>query len=212
MYQPKHFEESDRVAMAALLHGCPLGLLISLGPAGLVANAIPFILDQEAGERGVFRCPVSKANTQWSQIGTGSEVLVVFQGAQHYVHPGWYETKRETGKVVPTWNYAMVQVRGHARAIADGAWLSRQIRDLTDMMEGRYPTPWSVDDAPVPYIDAQLRGIIGIEISITSMTGKWKVSQNRSEPDRSGVIAGLRSRADGDAAVMADLVAGHRGS
>ena len=206
MYQPPHFNEESPLAMQALIRAFPLGLLITGVDGALMANPIPFVLDSEAGENGVLRCHVARANTQWKQIGDGCDALVVFQGAQHYVHPGWYETKRETGKVVPTWNYAMVQVKGSARVMDDAAWLARQIRDLTEMMEGAYPKPWAVDDAPAPYIDAQMRGIVGIEIMISAMMGKWKVSQNRSDADRSGVIEGLRSMQDEDAHAMADLV------
>jgi transcriptional regulator len=207
MYQQPHFQEDDPLAIGALIRACPLGLLISGGAADLTANAIPILLDPAAGPQGTLRCHVARANSQWREIGKGADVLVVFQGAQHYVHPGWYETKRETGKVVPTWNYIMVQVRGRARAVEDGAWIGRQIRDLTDMMEGNYPKPWAVDDAPASFIEAQMRGIVGIEIAIASMTGKWKVSQNRSEADRKGVVQGLHSRQDDEADAMARLVA-----
>ena len=130
----------------------------------------------------------------------------MFQGAQHYIHPGWYVTKRETGKVVPTWNYTMVQVQGVAHVMDDAQWIGRQIRDLTDLMEGGYPMPWAVDDAPAPFIDAQVRGIVGIEIAITSIIGKWKVSQNRSAADREGVVAGLDALQDEEARAMSRLV------
>lgn len=206
MYQPPHFNEDSPLAMQGLIRAFPLGLLITGAQGELVANPIPFILDPEAQEQGVLRCHVARANPQWKVIGEGLDALVVFQGAQHYVHPGWYETKRETGNVVPTWNYAMVQVKGRARVMDDAAWLSRQIRDLTEMMEGAYPKPWAVDDAPAPYIDAQMRGIIGIEIEIAAMMGKWKVSQNRNEADREGVVEGLRKQSDEEAEAMAALV------
>lgn len=206
MYQPPHFSEDSPLAMQGLIRAFPLGLLITSGDAGVTANPIPFILDLEASEQGVLRCHVARTNSQWKEIGEGLDALVVFQGAQHYVHPGWYETKRETGKVVPTWNYAMVQVKGRARAIEQAPWIARQIRDLTEMMEGAYPKPWAVDDAPAPYIDAQIRGIVGIEITITAMMGKWKVSQNRSEADREGVVEGLRAHQDQEAHDMAMLV------
>lgn len=210
MYQPPHFNEDSPLAMQGLIRAFPLGLLITGVDGALTANPIPFVIDSEAGEHGVLRCHVARANTQWQEIGKeigeGCEALIVFQGAQHYVHPGWYETKRETGKVVPTWNYAMVQVKGRARVMDDAAWLARQVRDLTEMMEGAYPKPWAVDDAPAPYIDAQIRGIVGIEIAITAMMGKWKVSQNRSQSDVEGVIEGLRAQSDEEAKAMASLV------
>lgn len=210
MYQPPHFNEDTPLAMQGLIRAFPLGLLITGVDGALTANPIPFILDPEAHEQGALRCHVARANAQWKEIGKdmddGCDALVVFQGAQHYVHPGWYETKRETGKVVPTWNYAMVQVKGRARVMDDAAWLARQIRDLTEMMEGAYPKPWAVDDAPPPYIEAQIRGIVGIEIAITEMNGKWKVSQNRNDADIEGVIEGLRAQSDEEAATMAALV------
>jgi transcriptional regulator len=207
MYQPEHFKEARAEEITALILHHPLGLLVSHGPHGLEANAIPFQLYQEDGSRHVLRCHVARANQQWKHISAGGEVLVVFQGPQHYIHPGWYETKKETGKVVPTWNYMMAQARGHARAVEDAAWLAKQIRDLTDMMESRYPKAWSVDDAPASFIEAQIRGIVGIEIEVTSMTGKWKVSQNRSAVDRRGVITGLAECGNENALAVADHVA-----
>jgi transcriptional regulator len=133
-------------------------------------------------------------------------VLVVFQGTDHYIHPGWYPTKRENGKVVPTWNYAMVQVHGQARVMDDPVWLGRQIRDLTVMMEGGMPAPWAVDDAPEAFINAQIRGIVGVEISITAMHGKWKASQNRNEADAKGVVDGLNAIETEQASNMAAMV------
>ena len=206
MYQPPHFNEDAPANQYALIRAFPLGLLVTHGASGLVANSIPFLIDPEAGEKGVLRCHVARANQQWKELEGLSEVLVVFQGAQHYVTPSWYETKRETGKVVPTWNYSMVQARGVPRVMDNGEWLGRQIRDLTDMMEGGYTKPWAVDDAPAPFIDAQVRGIVGIEIEITAIAGKWKVSQNRTDADREGVIAGLQAQQDDQAHVMASLV------
>jgi transcriptional regulator len=206
MYEPPHFREPDRATCHALIRARPLGLLISAGHLGLMANPIPFLLDPHAGEQGVLRCHVARANPQWKQFLTPVAALVIFQEHDHYIHPGWYETKRESGKVVPTWNYSMVQVHGNAKAIEDAQWLARQIRDLTGMMEGQYPEPWAVDDAPEPFIAAQIRGIVGIEITITDLRGKWKVSQNRNEADRKGVIEGLSNEGTPSAEAMAELV------
>jgi transcriptional regulator len=206
MYQPPHFRNDDAEALESFIKTHPLGLLICNGLAGLVANAVPFLIDLQAGPRGVLRCHVARANGQWKDIGPGADVLIVFQGAQHYVHPGWYETKRETGKVVPTWNYTMVQVEGRARVMDDDAWLARQIRDVTDMMEGQYPAPWAVHDAPPAFIESQIRGIVGIEIEIVSLMGKWKISQNRNEVDRKGVVQGLAALGTPEAQAMATLV------
>ena len=206
MYEPPHFREADRATCEALVRARPLGLLISHADDGVTANPIPFLLDPQAGENGVLRCHVARANPQWKEFLTPCPVLVVFQGDEHYIHPGWYQTKQDNGKVVPTWNYAMVQIRGQAVVKDEAAWLGRQIRDLTQMMEGQYPDPWAVDDAPEPFIMAQIRGIVGIEITITDLRGKWKVSQNRNEADRQGVIDGLSTQGGPAAEAMAALV------
>ncbi|WP_419953392.1 FMN-binding negative transcriptional regulator [Methylobacterium sp.] len=205
MYEPPHFRSDDLEAQAALIRACPLGLLVSAGAGGLMANPVPFLLDREAGEAGTLRAHLARANPHWRDLDGLDECLVVFQGPDRYVTPSWYATKRETGKVVPTWNYATVQARGRPRVIEDEAWLRRQIDDLTRMREAGRDAPWAVADAPPAFTAAQIRGIVGIEIPIARLTGKWKVSQNRVEADRAGVAAGLRRDAGGDDA-MADLV------
>jgi transcriptional regulator len=191
MYQPPHFREEDLAVQHALIRENPLGLLISSGPEGPVANAIPFLLDAGWGEKGRLQAHMAKANGHWRDIRDGAPVLVVFQGVDSYVTPSWYETKRETGKVVPTWNYAMVQVRGPARIIDDAAWLRSQIEALTAGREASRAAPWAVGDAPADFIASQIKGIIGIEIDIATIEGKWKVSQNRPVADRHGVVHGL---------------------
>lgn len=193
MYQPPAFIESDRDTLHALIRSHPLGVLISATPEGPVADPVPMLLDAEIGEHGRLRAHVARANPHWKLIASQPEtpVLVVFQGADAYITPSWYETKRENGKVVPTWNYATVQVKGRARAIEDTAWLAQQICDLTTCHETPRAEPWAVTDAPERYIEAQLRGIVGIEIDILEMSGKWKVSQNRPEADRIGVAEGV---------------------
>lgn len=206
MYQPPHFREEDPAAMHALIRAHPLGLMISSTGDGPVANAVPFHLDEASSPKGVLQCHVARANPQWRDIAAGAPVLVVFQGVDTYVTPSWYETKRETGKVVPTWNYAIVQVRGAARIIEDAAWLRRQIEVLTKGQEGARDAPWAVGDAPEAFIAAQIKGIVGIEIEIAEIAGKWKVSQNRPESDRKGVAAGLVADGDDGGAEMAGLV------
>lgn len=206
MYQPPHFIETDRDVINALIRARPLGLLISATPDGPVADSIPMLLDADKGQHGRLCAHVARVNPHWKIIRDNAEmpVLVVFQGTDSYITPSWYETKRETGKVVPTWNYAMVQMRGKARAIEDAAWLGQQIRDLTGRHEAGRTEPWAVEDAPERYIEAQLRGIVGIEIDISEIHGKWKVSQNRPEADRIGVAEGLAGIED--ASEMAALV------
>ena len=212
MYQPPHFREDNREVQHALIRAHPLGLLVTLGSAGLVANPIPFVLDAAAAPNGRLRAHLAKANPHWRLIADNpaSPVLIVFQGADAYVTPSWYETKRETGKVVPTWNYAIVQVRGTAKVIDDQQWLARQIGDLTAFQEGAREAPWAVTDAPPPFIQSQIKGIIGLEIEISEIHGKWKVSQNRPVADRAGVAQGLETEV-ANASDMARLVRSYGG-
>lgn len=206
MYQPPHFREDRLEIQHDLIRRYPLGLLISAGSHGLIANPIPFLLDPKASERGTLRAHLARANQQSLDLATVEECLIVFQGPQAYVTPSWYATKHETGKVVPTWNYATVHVWGRPQVIDDPEWLRQQINELTNQQEHPHPTPWEVNDAPETFIAAQLKGIIGVEIRIARIEGKWKVSQNRPEPDRVGVASGFRQQGS-DAAAMAALVA-----
>ena len=201
MYQPPHHREDRLEVQHSLIRSHPLGLLISSGTEGLLANAIPFLLQPSTGAFGTLQAHMARGNSQWRNLD-GQKVLVVFQGPQAYVSPSFYETKRETGKVVPTWNYAMVQARGIANVHADAAWLDKQILALTSQHEGRRSPSWAVGDAPRAFIETQLKGIIGVEIEIQHIEGKWKVSQNRPEPDRRGVAEGLAN----DAPEMVELV------
>jgi transcriptional regulator len=191
MYQPPHFREDDLGVQHALIRAHPLGMLITAGNAGLLANPVPFHLDAEASQKGTLRLHLARANAQWKDIRDGAAVLAVFQGAESYVTPSWYETKRETGKVVPTWNYAIVQATGPAVVIEDADWLLTQINAITSQHEGGRTKPWAVEDAPNDFIRAQLKGIVGIEIPIGEIEGKWKVSQNRPAADWQGVADGL---------------------
>ncbi len=208
MYQPPHFVEERIDVLHALIRAHPLGLLVSNGENGPEANPVPFLLDAKAGARGVLKAHIARANSQWKLLEQAPQtpVLAVFQGPQAYVSPSWYATKAETGKVVPTWNYAIVQVRGLVTVHHDPAWLAQQVSDLTEGHERSQSAPWTVADAPEPYIAAQLRGIVGLEIAIGEITGKWKVSQNRHAADRSGVEQGLALGAHEDQRAMAGLV------
>jgi transcriptional regulator len=209
LYQPPHFVETDRDTLHALIRAHPLGLMVSATADGPAADLVPFLLDADVGTHGRLRAHVARANPQWKLIASQPDmpVLAVFQGADGYITPSWYETKRETGKVVPTWNYAIVQARGKAMIRDDPEWIGRQIADLTAFHEGGRAEPWAVTDAPAPFIASQMKGIVGIEIGITDLAGKWKVSQNRPVADRVGVIAGLEAEAaNAGAAEMAGLV------
>ncbi len=206
MYQPEHHREDDLAVQHALIRAHPLGLLVTAGAGGLEANPIPFVLDAGAGPKGVLKGHLARANRQWRDFDPSIEALVVFQGAEAYITPSWYATKAETGKVVPTWNYAIVQAYGTLRIVEDADWLRAQIDALTLAQEEARPAPWQVADAPEPFVSAMLRGIVGIEIEIARIEGKWKASQNRPEADRAGVVAGLRADGGVPAAAMAALV------
>ncbi len=208
MYQPPHFIETRLDVLHALIRAHPLGLLVTNGPDGPVANPVPFLLDAEVGGSGRLRAHLARANPQWRLIAEtpGTTALVVFQGVDTYVTPSWYETKRETGKVVPTWNYAMVQARGPVRAIEDADWIAAQVTALTATHETERPQPWKVTDAPEAFVQAQIKGIVGIEIEIAALDGKWKVSQNRPMADRAGVAEGLDTEDGASAPAMAELV------
>ena len=206
MYQPPHFREDRLDVQHGLIRAHPLGLLVTAGKAGPVANLIPFILDEAASPLGTLRAHLSRANPQWRDFDPAQDSLVVFQGTETYITPSWYETKREHGKVVPTWNYAIVQARGRMRIVEDPAWLLEQVTAMTSIHETARPEPWAVDDAPPEFLAAQMKGIVGVEIEIARIEGKWKVSQNRPEADRRGVAAGLRALDAEQARRMADLV------
>jgi transcriptional regulator len=206
MYQPPHFREDDLSVQHALIRAHPLGLLVTLGREGLEANPIPFVLDARASALGTLKAHLSRANAQWRNFDPAQEALVVFQGPEAYITPSWYAAKREHGKVVPTWNYAIVQARGRLTVRDNPDWLLQQIAALTDIQETPRPEPWAVSDAPEPFVAAQLKGIVGVELEITRIEGKWKVSQNRAEADRLGVSAGLRLSQDDASRQMADLV------
>jgi transcriptional regulator len=202
MYQPPHFREDRLDVQHRLIVTRSLGLLVTAGPGGLQANNIPFLIDPAASERGTLRAHLARANPQISELAAVTECLIVFQGPQHYISPSLYPTKQETGKVVPTWNYITVHAWGAPRVIDDAGWIHQQVDDLTRHKESPRAAPWQVSDAPDAFVNAQLKGIIGLEIPIARIEGKWKVSQNRPAVDQAGVVAGLQSE-DGDARVIA---------
>lgn len=206
MYLPSHFEETRRGALAELIASRPLGTLVTQDRGGaLQADPIPFVLDLDPAPHGTLRGHVARANPLWRETRADVDALVVFHGAQGYVSPGWYPSKAEHGKAVPTWNYIVVQGRGRLRAIDDREWLRAFVTRLTERHEARQAKPWHVSDAPADYLEAMLGAIVGIEIELASLVGKWKVSQNRSAADQAGVVAGLHALAarDGDAGAAA---------
>jgi transcriptional regulator len=209
MYNPAHFEETRRDVMHALIAAHPLGTLVTLGPAGLDANHIPFEISMDVtdGPLGTLRAHVARANPVWSDFSRVVDALVIFQGAQSYITPTWYtETKPATGKVVPTWNYCVVHAAGPLVVRDDRAWLRAQVERLVKRHESTQPKPWQVSDAPDEYIEKQLGAIVGIEIPLNKLTGKWKVSQNRNAADRAGVVQALRQQDTPESEMMAEAV------
>jgi len=206
-YNPTHFKEERRETLHQLVRDHPLGLLVTQGSSGaLEADAIPFLLDTEADGRTVLRAHVARANPVWREARTEADSLVVFQGPQAYVTPNWYPSKAENGKAVPTWNYITVQARGRLVVRDDAAWLRAFVTRLTQRHEATQARPWAVGDAPPDYIDTMLRAIVGIEIPVTSLIGKWKMSQNHASANREGVARGLREQGDEQALAVAALV------
>jgi len=209
MYLPTHFEETRTEVLHAAIRAHPLGTLVTLDTAGeLQANPIPFLIEPGAQPHGALRGHVARANPLWRETRGDVDALVVFHGVQGYISPGWYPSKTEHGKVVPTWNYLVVQARGRLRAIDDTAWVHALVARLTDRFESARPAPWAIGDAPPDYIETMLRAIVGIEIELGALIGKWKLSQNRNTADRDGVVAGLAALGDdAQAAEMAAAVA-----
>jgi transcriptional regulator len=203
MYLPAHFREERVEVLHRLIQQHSLATLVTLGVDGLIANHLPLILDPEPAPLGILRGHVSKANAQWHDSLPDVPALAIFQGPAAYISPSWYATKQETGRVVPTYNYAVVHAHGPLLTYDDPSRLERHLRALTSQHEASLPTPWSIDDAPADFFQGQLKGIVGIEIPIQRLEGKWKVSQNRTAADRQGAALGLR--ASGSPA-MADLI------
>lgn len=208
MYCPASFREDRLEVLHALMRSHRLATLVTAGEGGLLANLVPFTLvaGSPAGGPGLLRAHLARANGQVDALRAGTPALVIFQGPQSYVTPSWYATKAETGKVVPTWNFVMVQARGTPHVVDEADWIHAQISELTHSQESPRAEPWHVSDAPEPYIAAQMRAIVGVEIPIERLEGKWKVSQNQPPQNRAGVIEGLEASGGEAAAAIAELV------
>ena len=206
MYTPAHFKESRLPELRRFIRTYPLGSIVTQAAGRLDANHIPLLLDPRAGPFGILRGHVARANPVWRETGPEAEVLVLFHGPDSYVSPGFYPSKQEHGKVVPTWNYAAVHARGKLKWVHDRAWLRTLVEQLTDAHEAGRPDPWRVADAPEEYVATMLDAIVGLEISISELRGKLKLSQNRSAADREGVCSGLQRSADAGAVATAGLM------
>ena len=208
MYLPKHFANHEVDTLHALIQAQPLATLINYSAEGLDANHIPLILCPQPlpqSPLGTLAGHVARANPLWKQAGE-TEVLAVFQGPQAYISPSWYPSKQVDGKVVPTWNYAVVHAHGKLRAIEDPTWLRAHLEAATALRESAFANPWRLTDAPRDYLDKMLAAEVGIEITITQLVGKNKISQNQPPNNRLGVVEGLRAQNTPTACAMADLV------
>jgi transcriptional regulator len=206
MYLPAHFEENRTDSLHALIAANPFGALVTHGPSGLDANHIPFEFDAATGEHGTLRAHVARANPVWREVTPGEDVLVIFQGEAGYISPNFYPSKQETHKQVPTWNYAVVHAHGRITVRDDEAYVRGVVARLTRKMEAGEPAPWKMGDAPRDYIDQMLAAIVGIEIEVTRLVGKAKLSQNKADADRIGAIDGLRQRGGDAAGALADAM------
>jgi transcriptional regulator len=206
VYIPRHNEEKRVPVMHALIVAEPLGTIVTLGASGLFASHIPMVLEENGSEFGVLRGHISRANPQWRDFTPSVDALAIFAGHQHYITPTWYPGTKEHGKEVPTWNYVVVHAYGPLRVINDDQWLLKNVEKLTNIHEAGSPVPWKVSDAPEDFIQSQLKGIVGLELSIQRLEGKWKVSQNRTAREREGVIEGLAELNTPESLAMKALV------
>lgn len=206
MYLPEHFHQTDPALLHRAIVDHPLGALVTLTPAGLTADHIPFLWEPR-GEQGTLIGHVARNNPVW-RLGSGvEEALVIFQGPAHYISPNWYPSKQETHEVVPTYNYLVVHAHGPLQIHEDEKWLRGVVGKLTKHFESSEPQPWKMADAPRDYLQSMLADIVGVEIPITRLTGKWKVNQNRLPQDRAGVVAALHATGTAADLTMANLVA-----
>ena len=206
MYTPKAFEVTDLALLHAAMRQSELATLVTMTTQGLVATHLPLLLDETKGEYGTLTGHVSRANLQWRETDPDVEALIIFLGPDTYVSPNWYPAKQETGRVVPTWNYAAIHAYGRLTFYEDPEWLRGMVTNLTKRHEASFPAPWQVTDAPAVYIDSQLKAIVGFEFRILRLEGKQKFNQNRSVEDRLGVIEGLRELGEERKTEVAELM------
>ena len=194
MYLPPHFAVTEPAALHQLMRAHPLGALITHGEGGLDANHLPFEFASGEGEHGVLRAHVARNNPLWQEVKEGQEVLVIFRAAEGYISPNWYPSKQAHHQQVPTWNYAVVHAHGRIRVRDDARFVRRLLATLTRTQEAAEPAPWKMADAPRDYLEAMVAAVVGIEIEIDRLVGKFKLSQNKEEADRQGAIQGARGR------------------
>lgn len=210
MYNPPSFAEHDVAVMHAFIEAHPLGALVTASASGLFATHLPLVLDRTRGEFGTLQGHIARANPHHELAGDGSDALVLFTGVDAYVSPSLYATKAQHGKVVPTWNYVAVHAHATLRFVREPDALKRHLAQLTARHEAGRPQPWSIDDTPAGYVDKLLGAILGVELEITRLDGKWKMSQNRAAEDVEGVIEGLGASDDAREREVAEIVRARR--
>ncbi|HHQ4520000.1 TPA: FMN-binding negative transcriptional regulator [Aeromonas veronii] len=203
MYLPPYFATDDPEALHKLMQAHPLGALITHGERGLDANHLPFELDTESGKHGVLRAHVARNNPLWQEARDGDEVLVIFKAADAYISPNWYPSKKAHHQQVPTWNYSVVHAHGRIQIRDDARFVRRLLANLTRHHEAGEPTPWKMADAPRDYLEAKVAAVLGIEIEITGLVGKFKLSQNKEAADRQEAAHALYAR--GQVEVASDM-------
>ena len=207
MYTPAQFKVEDAAEVHGLMRAHPFAILVTQGADGVTATHLPIVLKaDEANPLGRIKCHVARPNPQWKSFAADVDALMIFQGPEAYIRPGWYPSKAEHGKAVPTWNYVAVHAYGRLRVMNDKAWLLAHVGELSDQQEAPYEQRWSMADAPASYLDVMTRGIVGLTLDITRLEGKVKMSQNRDMADRTGVVQGLGERGAGHDAEMAVMV------
>ena len=190
MYTPQHFEEKRPDVLARAIRDIQFALLVTAADGKYFVSHLPMVLKQANGTF-VLEAHVARPNEHWRALGSRPVSLAVFQGPQTYVSPSWYESKRQHGKVVPTWNYVVVHAHGALEIVEDRDWLLAHLGDLVAANEGGREQPWSISDAPAEFIQSMTRAIVGLRLTVERLEGKWKMSQNRSQADRAGALAGL---------------------
>ena len=194
MYTPAHFAVTDPAALHRIIREHPLGMLVTPSPDGMDANHIPFEFDSTVGAHGLLSAHVARANPVWQQCAGGADVLIVFRGNEHYISPNWYPSKHETHRQVPTWNYEVVHAHGRLTVRDDDRFVRGVVARLTRTHEAQEPKPWKMGDSAPDYIDGMVRAIVGIEVLVTRLEGKSKLSQNREPRDVRGAVDSLRAR------------------
>jgi transcriptional regulator len=194
MYTPAHFAVTDPAALHRIIREHPLGMLVTPSPDGMDANHIPFEFDPTVGAHGLLSAHVARANPVWQQCAGGADVLIVFRGNEHYISPNWYPSKHETHRQVPTWNYEVVHAHGRLTVRDDDRFVRGVVARLTRTHEAQEPKPWKMGDSSPDYIDGMVRAIVGIEVLVTRLEGKSKLSQNREPRDVRGAVDSLRAR------------------